>query len=158
MDALTGGPETQLKAKVIEKDPESTIASVRLQSPPLTTPPSNRRTSSVRLRRSRDPVEAEVIEKTPNTIAATLPADGETPPAQGGGLTPRIGVNRLLPHLTGPKTPKPGTTSPTETDPTGTDPTGSVSGTASQTGNSPSLGNIRKRSAAQAGTTGYDHD
>ncbi len=118
VNALTGGLETQFKAKVIEKDPQSTIESAQVSGEG--TPPGG-------------------------SGAATPPAGGETPPAQGGGLTPRTGVNGLLPHLTGPKTPKPGTTSPTETDPTETGPTGSLSGTASQADNSPSLGNIRKR-------------
>jgi hypothetical protein len=125
--AAAGGFETQLKAEVIEKDPQSTIAA---------TPPAGAATP---------PAGAA----TPPAGAATPPAGAATPPAQGGGLTPRTGVNRFLPHLTGPKTPKPGTTSPT-----GPDPTGSLSGTASQTDNSPSLGNIPKRFLPQKpGTT-----
>jgi hypothetical protein len=147
-----GGLETQLTAEVIKKDPQSTIESAggletQLTAEVIEKDPQSTIESAGGLETQ---LKAEVIEKDPqSTIESTPPAGAATPPAQGGGLTPRTGVNRFLPHLTGPKTPKPGTTSPT-----GPDPTGSLSGTASQTDNSPSLGDIRKRFLPQKpGTT-----
>ena len=107
-------------------------------------------------RRSRDPVEGQVIEKDPRTIESALRSVAKaTCFGRRTHPTDRREPTPAAPD--GSETPKPGTTSPTgtgtdptETDPTGTGPTGtgstgSLSGTASQTGNSGSLGNVRKR-------------
>jgi hypothetical protein len=94
VNALVGGPETQVKADAIEKDPPSTIASAQISgdgAPPGGSAATNLRAAAA----------------TPPAAAATPPTDAATPPAQGGGRTPPTGLNQGLPPLTGsePQTP-----------------------------------------------------
>jgi hypothetical protein len=123
VNALTGGPETQVKAKVIEKDPLRTIASAQVSGEGTSPGESGAATLPADPAGTTLPADPAGTTLPADPAGTTLPADpagttlpadpaGTTLPAQGGGLTaptpsndtvrkhgfvPRLD-NRFLPH------------------------------------------------------------
>jgi hypothetical protein len=109
VNALTGGPETQLKAKVIEKDPQSAIASaLGLNPPPLnSTSVEPEETSSV------DALvpQTGLNQGLPPLTGSGTQTPGSAPPndtVRKPGFVPRL-VNQFLPHPSGTNTTTTGT-------------------------------------------------